>query len=732
MRVLASLIVCLLLGACAGETEPQTTTELPACDGGFTNVDGACVALCRGGALDCGAHGVCVDRESGPACVCGGGYEGDACDRCGASLQDNDGDGICEPACVPDGCGRGSCDDSSGFVVCTCDEGYAGRDCSTCAPGWQDNDRDFFCKPSCALTQLSCGAGTCTDADGSPSCTCWPGSEGDDCSRCSAGYQDNDGDALCLPSCDGSLAPTCVEHAACNDASGSALCECAVGYAWIDSACRWAGGFVDGEFQNASSWERTGAMSIDTASAGWSAGGSALIAPCAPGAISQVIEMPALEQAEPLAVRWWQRIPGLLPRPMPNSRPPEPIWIAIDGAGQRATTPGSQWSAAYHCLGERAYGGSVQFSFGGAPGLCDLDVEIDRVEVVPAAGLCPTPGNVLNGTFDGVAGESVHGWSFRGPGAFAEGTDALAGGLTANFGAPNPCSSGALTGTVSLPLQSRIPGQALRIHYAAGTQSRAAISIGGAPVGTLVGEGDTRTALVCIPPVTDGLVSELQFSVDGGLGACTDTWDNWFSIRSVEFVEDAACVAAGGLIDGDFETALAGHSGVRGWRFRGDPHAEFERVHDAAQAHAGQGALRISVPGYPDQADAGVSFAVPESGDGAGPALRFWYRTEGTAIFSVGEHALAWSSTWVQATKCVGWLAAGTPAEAVFRLHGGSTCTDTEDDGARAWIDDVELVTDPLCPAPGEHAEQGQTGLGPPGGSTTAPVPCDITLLPLE
>ena len=247
MRLLTVATVVLLhLGACAGE-EPEaaavpacedrcgahaTCTYAPsdppkfvgcACDEGFAGAqcercaegffgedceacapgtafaDGTCVALCRTGTLDCGPHGACVDAASGPACVCTGGYTGDACDTCATGLQDNDGDGTCRPACVPDGCGRGSCDDTSGEVVCTCDEGYAGSDCSACAEGFQDDDGDLFCAPTCATAELACVHGSCDDASGSPGCVCDEGYAGDDCSACAEGFQDDDGDGICAP-----------------------------------------------------------------------------------------------------------------------------------------------------------------------------------------------------------------------------------------------------------------------------------------------------------------------------------------------------------------------------------------------------------------------------------------------------------------------------------------------------------------------------------------------------
>ncbi|MBW2457657.1 MAG: hypothetical protein JRI68_24345, partial [Deltaproteobacteria bacterium] len=112
---------------------------------------------------------------------------------CPEGEQDNDENGTCEPACLPDACSdHGTCDDSSGTATCSCDghfggddcascdEGYAGPDCTDCAAGFQDQDDNGTCSPECGDSTCS-GNGTCDDSSGTATCTCRPDYGGDDC-----------------------------------------------------------------------------------------------------------------------------------------------------------------------------------------------------------------------------------------------------------------------------------------------------------------------------------------------------------------------------------------------------------------------------------------------------------------------------------------------------------------------------------------------------------------------
>jgi len=162
------------------------------------------------------------------------GYAGDNCQSCAAGYQDNDGNTSCLANCLTADldCGQhGQCNDSSGLAVCECDLGYAGDNCQNCAPGYQDNDNNTSCLQNCSLADLDCGAhGYCEDDSGLALCKCNQGYTGSSCQYCAGGYQDNDDNGSCLESC--SLADLdCGQHSQCKDSSGSAVCDCDLGYA---------------------------------------------------------------------------------------------------------------------------------------------------------------------------------------------------------------------------------------------------------------------------------------------------------------------------------------------------------------------------------------------------------------------------------------------------------------------------------------------------------------------
>lgn len=137
---------------------------------------------------------------SGGASATGGSGTGGVAADCPDGEQDHDADGTCAPECGDDDCsGNGSCDDSSGTATCTCEPRFDGADCSDCAAaydgmdclgcadGYQDDDDDGVCDPACTATTCS-GNGTCADDTGALLCTCRPTHTGSDCgTACATG-----------------------------------------------------------------------------------------------------------------------------------------------------------------------------------------------------------------------------------------------------------------------------------------------------------------------------------------------------------------------------------------------------------------------------------------------------------------------------------------------------------------------------------------------------------------
>ena len=212
-----------------------TGTGCSDCTTGYQDNDsnGSCLPTCGSINLDCGDNGECSDASGSAMCSCDTGYDGAACDVCASDYQDNDGDGVCTPDCTFANlnCGNnGTCSDTTGAAMCICNTGYDGEGCSGCAPGYQDNNGDGVCVMTCTTSQLNCGDfGDCSDLEGTPVCICDEGITGTYCDNCANGYQDNDDDGECSPDC-ATSGLNCGDNGTCSDITGAAICECRTGY----------------------------------------------------------------------------------------------------------------------------------------------------------------------------------------------------------------------------------------------------------------------------------------------------------------------------------------------------------------------------------------------------------------------------------------------------------------------------------------------------------------------
>lgn len=178
----------------------------------------------------------CIQDETGAArCACDLGEFGDDCHPCPAGQQDWDDDGVCTIDCLTAAltCGSGYCDDTLGTAQCVCPLGAEGEACERCSAGYQDHDGDGLCSPSCTLGEVVCDRGTCDDASGAAVCVCEADWAGVLCDVCAEGLQDHDFDGVCLPNC--AAAALACENGECVDASGTARCACFAG--WEGEAC---------------------------------------------------------------------------------------------------------------------------------------------------------------------------------------------------------------------------------------------------------------------------------------------------------------------------------------------------------------------------------------------------------------------------------------------------------------------------------------------------------------
>jgi len=182
----------------------------------------------------CNPREECVDPEGDPHCRCQVGFDGGDCEFCASGYRAS-AQGGCEPIPIdceedPAICGEhGECVEAGRGDSCRCDDRYTGRLCELCADGFQDNDLDETCEPTCGTAELDCEPPReCSDESGLAVCVCPVGQTGDDCELCALGYRDNGGS--CTPTC-AALELECDSHEACVDTGDSAHCECQTGYA---------------------------------------------------------------------------------------------------------------------------------------------------------------------------------------------------------------------------------------------------------------------------------------------------------------------------------------------------------------------------------------------------------------------------------------------------------------------------------------------------------------------
>jgi hypothetical protein len=693
-------------------------SETPLCSDGFQDRDddGVCEPTCSTWTTDCGSNGVCDDADGSPTCECGDGYAGTTCDTCAEGFQDDDGDGVCEPNCQSVGldCGdNGACDTSRGSAVCACSDGYTGDACDTCADGYQDDDADGVCESSCELAGLDCGDnGTCTTASGAPSCECATGYAGNTCDICAEGYLGDTG--TCEPDC--TMTSLSCANGVCADDGGVAECvcestwtgqecaACVTGYTLEGDTCVWTGGPADGVFQTTSTWTAERGAAVNAAGDGRVSAGEGEFSSdsrCDGPTIGQAFDMPQYSESEALIARFnVKHVSGAFESGL--------LWFGTGGGWTMAKNLENLWSwqTVEMCLGERAYGAGTEINFSaGAPRYCDSsagDVYLDDVEyVVDTEGICPAPGEAINGDFEAGA----TGWELRQSYSSAE----IQLSQRANEGyelvltADQRCSNASAEGTASAPWSDHT---ALQFDYLGTAGAEVTVSTDDQQIATIEGTGGWTQRRVCVPTFQRGMAFKPKFSIrsSAGSGNCTDSVGPWKAhIDNVTFVDDPSCGDTNGFIDGGFEDA---DTGAALWYLREDYDAEAEIVHDASSAHNGFGAMRLHAAENCAGTSASIPLELPQPAGTNGTAISFWYRTtengNGNASASMNfgylNEQLPASSAWRKHTFCVPTATTWVPSKFTMRLNYsmmgtcGQALPPTE-----WWIDDIEVTTDASC-----------------------------------
>lgn len=696
-------LTCSGHGACTEQSGTATCTcasayaglNCTSCAAGFQDADGdgTCRPTCM--SATCSGHGACVDTSGQTACTCAPGYAGPSCASCASGFQDNDGNGSCSPTCTPASCsGHGACSDTTGTAACTCATGHAGATCATCATGFQDNDGDGTCLSAC--TSSSCnGHGTCADAIGPSRCTCASGYTGNTCSACATGFQDNDGDGTCLPSC---ATTVCDSSSFCRDSVGAGSCVCHTGYsATVDGgSCAWTGGLRDPSLSETppGQWQVDGGWQ-------WSPndGGVLTLTMCAAqGSFVQrnVVMPPA--STEPLAlVMTYQGSSGTQGFAAKVGQA-----VVVTDALQGFTQTRS------YCLGEGAMTNGpttveVRTANIEINGCFFQPATLDQLEVVPARGSCPAIGAVTNGDFEGPGS-----WLLGGTAAIVSQAVDSSRGLRLSMN--TECDTAFAATTFSTPLPTTLPNAALRFK-ARGTAG-SVLEVNAGPSVSSTGSlarlntpGALVTHTICLPSVLAGNVAQVSFALRHvGQTSCATPEVRTVDLDDVQLVSDGACVG-GEVGNAGFEspdgapwvassnTPLLSSAGV---------------VINSSQARTGSGFWRASSALCTSTSTEQLVKVPAVAASGAGPAVRFFYRRSGgagtaTLLFLTGS--FFWGSVnlpptlnWTRTVACLPSSRAGLPVSLRFVQSGGSGTCGSAAIVERLDLDDVEMTTDSSCP----------------------------------
>jgi len=511
-----------------------------------------------------------------------------------------------------------------------------------------------------------------------------------------AGCANGGSNAACVPVCDG-------EHEICGDQK----CVCAPGYE--GDPCEWGTVPKNPEFMDDGAWipSASGVTVLPEEGLVW----FDEIGVCNGGLLSQIVEMPAREIADPFVVEMVHRSESV---------------FAVDVYANRALrmlpSRSSSFTPQRFCLGEAAYGGPIEFRIGAGErdSLCDTEprglLEVDSFRILEAEpGECPEPGFALNGEANPEDG----GWLFdladidpRNGVATAAlepgvGRGETAGARLYQDGGGNLASMGT---KVSVPLpRAGLGSPALRFWWK-GDGLNAFAGLGSPegntpenPLDQLVGDGEARTNVYCLPPWTHGSVVQVWFVGLGGTSAGD------LVIDDVEVVYDELCGESADVLDPTFDSApyrwpgaLSGAAGVE--------QPVLIVVDPQSESPSGGGGLLLQ---YANN-NAVILFHtwvwVPPSDGQLGPTLAFHAKLPADPGIQIAgvvsrnsvlrpEDNLESGAGWQRNDYCLpaSWSGRWMRFRVEVRNRGPRPPAQSFDPPKAVWLDDFELTTSAGC-----------------------------------
>jgi hypothetical protein len=506
----------------------------------------------------------------------------------------------------------------------------------------------------------------------------------------------------CVPACSTSA------HQVCDGDAEAPSCICAPGYSGVP--CTWTGVLDDPGFENQDVWTRTeGAEVLQNREDTSFDKGFARIersAACNAGVVSQTVQMPGYEVAEPLVAEVTYRAEGLFGLALGFKR----AWALLP------LTTDFAWTSEPErvCLGEAAYGQdvTVQLSTPDKHPSCfgeqEGEINVDRLEIVTAEpGECPAPGEALN-----PSGEEDGGWEFDTAGTAEAGiVEGVGRGGTSGIRiAREGIARAAASTRLSVPSSESLKSPALRFWWKGTSGSPFSFQIGrfdgvgesAFPLDTVIGNGSDRNSVYCLPPWTHGNVLDLIFK----LATASSTELTELVIDDIEIISDDSCGTSTDMLDPGFE---AGPNRIMGVTIFPLFEAAAVLRNEPSLARTGDGVLELSYSNESVVMWFETWVFAPESNGVDGPAVAFWSNVPAVNELSIqslkGRAAvepadLQQGGGWVRNEVCIFPEWSGRWFRLQLRLGDFTPRLDRPvEPPIRIYIDDLELTTSSACPA---------------------------------
>ena len=510
----------------------------------------------------------------------------------------------------------------------------------------------------------------------------------------------------------------CGTHKYCNVSATGRTCDCVAGYTSGVSGCVWTGTLQDPGFSAASTWMVSKGALLNSTAVGSVDPGEAAFLPsaiCALGDVHQTVDMPSFRKSEPLVLdlSYKNQVTGQFGG--------ERVLMGVSFGG-RGWSPLTYFNdALYHqvrvCMPEGGYapalttgkGAQTTFAFGpytkslACPNSMISNFAVDHAAIVPAnAGECGTaPGQGPNFDAEGTGGFTFT-TSGNSSGGFVAGIG-QAGTRAARINLSARCESAAMTTAITVP---NVQNPALDMYVGASPGSYARMTFGVEVIRSFIAPTGTAVPLhMCLPPSLRGQTMPINFSVSsitGGL--CTDIVNLQAWVDNIKAVDDPACASTASFSNPGFEQ---GSIPLGAFGSSGSSTASVAIRSGAATAHTGTKALSIDSQGRCSSSGFTMLPTVPAASGTSGPALKFFASVGVNPDASTTARAVG--GTTVTLTEGGGYMpyvvcldpqSTGRVQVVSINHDGGSgLCDNSNYVQQSALIDDIDVTTDPSCPA---------------------------------